>query len=56
MRETKIENRMTSMPIDKLVAHPGSPNRMSKRNFARLVRNIERIGCYEPLIVRRQGD
>jgi len=45
-----------SIPIDKLVAHPGNPNRMSKRNFARLVRNIERTGRYEPLVVRRQGD
>ena len=52
MRETRIENRVTSIPIDKLTAHPGSPNRMSKRNFARLVRNIERTGLYEPLVVR----
>lgn len=56
MRENKIVNRVTSIPIDKLTAHPGSPNRMSKRNFARLVRNIERTGRYEPLVVRRQGD
>ena len=52
MRETKIENRVTSIPIDRLVAHPGNSNRMSKRNFARLVRNIERTGRYEPLVVR----
>jgi hypothetical protein len=56
MRETDIENRVMSIPIDKLTAHPGSPNRMSKRNFARLVRNIERTGRYEPLVVRQQGD
>ena len=56
MRETKIENRVTSVPIDKLSAHPGNSNRMSKKNFARLVRNIERTGRYEPLVVRRQGD
>ena len=56
MRETKIANQVTSIPIDKLIAHPGNPNRMSKRNFARLVRNIERTGCYEPLVVRRHGD
>ncbi|OHB83355.1 MAG: hypothetical protein A2Z38_04915 [Planctomycetes bacterium RBG_19FT_COMBO_48_8] len=56
MRETRNENRVLSIPIDKLTAHPGSPNRMSKRNFARLVRNIERTGRYEPLVVRRQGD
>jgi len=51
-----IRNRITSIPIDKLIAHPGGPNRMSKRNFARLVRNIERTGQYEPLVVRQQGD
>nr|NIO41219.1 ParB N-terminal domain-containing protein [Burkholderiales bacterium] len=56
MRETKIENRVTSIPIDKLIAHPGNPNRMSKRNFARLVCNIKRTGRYEPLVVRRHGD
>jgi ParB-like chromosome segregation protein Spo0J len=52
MQETINENRVMSIPIDKLAAHPGSPNRMSKRNFARLVRNIERTGLYEPLVVR----
>jgi hypothetical protein len=56
MRKARVENRVTRIPIDKLVAHPGSPNRISKRNFARLVRNIERTGRYEPLVVRRQGD
>jgi len=52
MRETVNENRVTSIPIDRLAAHPGGPNRMSKRNFVRLVRNIERTGRYEPLVVR----
>ena len=52
MRETRIQNQVTSIPIEKLAAHPGSPNRMSKRNFARLVRNIGRTGRYEPLVVR----
>lgn len=56
MRETRIQNRVSSIPIDKLTGHPGNPNRMSKRNFVRLVRNIERTGRYEPLVVRRQGD
>ena len=56
MRKAKIKNRVTSIPIDMLTAHPGNPNRMSKRNFARLVRNIERTGRYEPLVVRRRGD
>jgi ParB-like chromosome segregation protein Spo0J len=56
MRKAKIENRVTSIPIDMLIAHPGNPNRMSERNFARLVRNIRRTGRYEPLVVRRQGN
>lgn len=38
--------------MDKLTPHPDNPNRMSKANFAKLVRNIERTGRYEPLIVR----
>jgi len=41
-----------SIALDKLVAHPDNPNRMSKVNFAKLVRNIERTGRYEPLTVR----
>jgi ParB family chromosome partitioning protein len=45
-----------SIPIDRLIVHPGNPNRMSKRNFSRLVCNIERTGRYEPLVVRRHGD
>jgi len=52
MRETRIENRVSRIALDKLVAHPDNPNRMSKTNFAKLVRNIERTGRYEPLVVR----
>lgn len=51
-----MTNQIMTIPIEKLIAHPGNPNRMSKRNFVRLVRNIERTGRYEPLVVRRQGD
>ena len=51
-----MTNQITTIPIEKLTAHPGNLNRMSKRNFVRLVRNIERTGRYEPLVVRRQGD
>ena len=56
MRETTTENRVSRIAIDKLVAHPDNPNRMSKSNFAKLVRNIERTGRYEPLVVRPKGD
>jgi ParB family chromosome partitioning protein len=45
-------NQIQSLAIDKLVAHPDNPNRMSKTNFAKLLRNIERTGRYEPLVVR----
>jgi len=52
MRETSIENRVSRIAIDKLVAHPDNPNRMSKANFTKLIRNIEQTGRYEPLVVR----
>ena len=56
MRETTSKNRMSTIAIDKLVAHPGNANRMSKASFAKLVRNIERTGRYEPLVVRPKGN
>lgn len=45
-------NRIQSIALEKLVAHPDNPNRMSKGKFAKLLRNIERTGRYEPLVVR----
>jgi len=48
-----MENMIQTVAIERLVAHPDNPNRQSKVNFAKLVRNIERTGKYEPLIVRR---
>jgi ParB family transcriptional regulator, chromosome partitioning protein len=47
-----MNETITKIPLDRLVPHPDSPNHMSKPTFARLVRNIERTGLYEPLIVR----
>ena len=47
-----MTNQIQSIPLDKLVPHPANPNKMSKANFVKLVRNIERTGRYEPLIVR----
>lgn len=47
-----MTNSVQSIALDKLVAHPDNPNRMSKANFAKLVRNIKLSGRYEPLIVR----
>ncbi|MCP4262879.1 MAG: ParB N-terminal domain-containing protein [Planctomycetes bacterium] len=45
-------NRIKSILLDKLIPHPDNPNRMSKGKFTKLLRNIERTGCYEPLVVR----
>ena len=41
-----------SVDIGLLREHPGNPNRMSAGQLGKLVRNIERSGCYEPLVVR----
>ena len=51
-----MENVVRTIAIEKLVAHPDNPNRQSKVNFDKLVRNIERTGKYEPLIVRRLSE
>jgi hypothetical protein len=41
-----------SVHLSRLVPHPDNPNRMGRQKFAKLVRNIELTGRYEPLIVR----
>lgn len=51
-----MTNKIQSIAIKKLVAHPDNPNRMSKGNFAKLLRNIKRTGRYEPLVVRPAAD
>ena len=48
MTSTKIRH----ISLDRLVPHPDNPNRMSRATFEKLVRNIERTGRYEPLVVR----
>jgi len=45
-------NSTRAISLEKLIAHPDNPNRMSKSNLGKLVRNIELTGRYEPLIVR----
>ncbi len=47
-----VTTKIKQISLDKLVPHPGNPNRMSRTNFDKLVRNIERTGRYEPLVVR----
>ena len=51
-----MTSSIKSIPLDKLDAHPDNPNEQSRVNFAKLVRNIERTGRYEPLIVRPSPD
>lgn len=48
-----MNSRIQSIQIENLLPHPGNPNRMSKENFRKLVRHIERTGRYEPLTVRQ---
>ena len=47
-----MTNSIHSIALKKLEFHPDNPNKQSKDNFAKLVRNIERTGRYEPLVVR----
>ena len=47
-----MTNSIQLIALGKLEFHPDNPNKQSRVNFARLVRNIERTGRYEPLIVR----
>ena len=47
-----MKNTVESITIEKLVGHPDNANEQSRVNFGKLVRNIERTGRYEPLVVR----
>src|SRR4030042_1004922 len=47
-----MTNTVQSIGLEKLIAHPANPNRMSTATFGKLVRNIERTGRYEPIVVR----
>jgi len=48
----RTTSTIQSVPLARLVPHPDNPNRMGKQKFAKLVRNIELTGRYEPMIVR----
>ena len=52
MSKSKQLCNIKSIAINKLIAHPDNPNRISRGCFLKLVRNIERTGLYEPLVVR----
>ncbi len=47
-----MNTKIRHIPLDRLVPHPGNPNRMSRTNFRKLLGHIERTGRYEPLVVR----
>ncbi len=51
MSEDSI-SRIKSVYLTKLIPHPDNPNRMGRQKFAKLIRNIELTGRYEPLVVR----
>ena len=51
-----MTRQIQRIPLTKLHAHPDNPNRMSKETFAKLVRNIEHTGRYEPIIVRQKDE
>ncbi|MBN1796716.1 MAG: ParB N-terminal domain-containing protein [Sedimentisphaerales bacterium] len=45
-------SKIKTVELKYLFPHPDNPNRMSKENFRKLKRHIERTGRYEPVIVR----
>jgi ParB-like chromosome segregation protein Spo0J len=47
-----MTKQIRSIALNKLIAHPDNPNKMSKDKFTKLLRNIKRTGYYEPLIIR----
>ncbi len=47
-----MSTKLRHISLNRLVPHPGHPNRMSRATFEKLVRNMERTGLYEPLVVR----
>jgi hypothetical protein len=51
-----MANAIQSILLGKLVAHPDNPNRMSRATFSKLVRNIERTGRHEPIVVRPHSE
>ena len=47
-----ISTTIRPISLERLVPHPGNPNRMSRANLGKLARTIELTGRYEPLVVR----
>jgi ParB-like chromosome segregation protein Spo0J len=51
-----VSEEIKKILLSKLLAHPDNPNVMSDATFRKLVRNIERTGLYEPIVVRPHPD
>jgi ParB family chromosome partitioning protein len=47
-----MASMVQAIELEKLIAHPDNPNKMSNATFGKLVRNIGRTGRYEPIVVR----
>jgi ParB/RepB/Spo0J family partition protein len=47
-----MSETIKTIALSKLIANPGNPNVMSREKFNKLIRNIERTGLYEPIVVR----
>jgi ParB-like chromosome segregation protein Spo0J len=45
-----------TIPLDRLIPHPGNANAMPKALFRKLCAHLRRTGNYPPLIVRRHPD
>lgn len=50
------QNAVFQVPIERLIAHPLNPNRMTQNAFEKLKGHIARTGNYEPIIVREHPD
>jgi len=50
------QNQIVPIPIDRLIAHPENPNRMSDATFKKLKAHIAATHNYEPIIVRAHPD
>jgi ParB/RepB/Spo0J family partition protein len=49
----KTSQEIISVAVERLYAHPANPNKLGEAKFRKLVRQIERTGQYEPIVVRR---
>ena len=49
-------NTVFQIPVERLIAHPLNPNRMTQTDFEKLKSHIARTGNYEPIIVRSHPD